>query len=120
MQCESCQEREAAVDLTVVSGDGKRRQRLCAQGARRESGGRGKGPSKPPAKKVVKKCGGSALLANVPLLEQIVRAVVAAAGDHPVSAKFRTGWDDRCQANSLRNASAILPSRIVTRRSWQQ
>lgn len=56
MQCESCQEREAAVDLTVVSGDGKRRQRLCAQCARRESGG-GKGPpSKAPAKKkVVKK-----------------------------------------------------------------
>ena len=27
-----------------------------------------------PAKKVVKKCGGSALLANVPLLEEIVRA----------------------------------------------
>jgi len=47
-----------------------------------------------PAKKVVKKCGGSALLANVPLLDQIVRAVVEAADGHPVSAKFRTGWDD--------------------------
>jgi tRNA-dihydrouridine synthase B len=47
-----------------------------------------------PAKKVVKKCGGSALLANVPLLEQIVRAVIEAAGDLPVSAKFRTGWDE--------------------------
>ena len=49
-----------------------------------------------PAKKVVKKCGGSALLANVPLLEQIVRAVVAAADPLPVSAKFRTGWDESC------------------------
>ncbi|MBD3221272.1 tRNA dihydrouridine synthase DusB [bacterium] len=47
-----------------------------------------------PAKKVVKKCGGSALLADVPRLERIVRAVVAAAGPVPVSAKFRTGWDE--------------------------
>ncbi len=47
-----------------------------------------------PAKKVVKKCGGSALLANVPLLEEIVRAVVEAAAPLPVSAKIRTGWDD--------------------------
>jgi tRNA-dihydrouridine synthase B len=47
-----------------------------------------------PAKKVVKKCGGSALLANVPLLEEIVRAVVDAAEGVPVSAKFRTGWDE--------------------------
>lgn len=47
-----------------------------------------------PAKKVVKKCGGSALLADVPRLEAIVRAVIAAAGDVPVSAKFRTGWDE--------------------------
>lgn len=46
-----------------------------------------------PAKKVVKKCGGSALLADVPRLEAIVRAVMAAAGPTPVSAKFRTGWD---------------------------
>ena len=47
-----------------------------------------------PAKKVVKKSGGSALLADVPLLERIVHAVVAAAGPVPVSAKFRTGWDE--------------------------
>ena len=47
-----------------------------------------------PAKKVVRKCGGSALLADVPLLEKIVRAVVDAAEGTPVSAKFRTGWDD--------------------------
>jgi len=46
-----------------------------------------------PAKKVVKKCGGSALLADVPRLEAIVRAVMDAAGPVPVSAKFRTGWD---------------------------
>jgi tRNA-dihydrouridine synthase B len=46
-----------------------------------------------PAKKVVKKCGGSALLADVPLLAEITRRVVAAAHPVPVSAKFRTGWD---------------------------
>ncbi len=45
-----------------------------------------------PAKKVVKKCGGSALLADVPLLEKIVRAVIAESAV-PVSAKIRTGWD---------------------------
>lgn len=47
-----------------------------------------------PAKKVVRKCGGSALLADVPLLAQIVRGVVEAAAPVPVSAKFRTGWDE--------------------------
>lgn len=47
-----------------------------------------------PVKKVVRKNGGSALLADVPLLERIVRAVVAAAAPVPVSAKFRTGWDE--------------------------
>lgn len=46
-----------------------------------------------PAKKVVKKCGGSALLADVPLLAEITRQVIAAAAPVPVSAKFRTGWD---------------------------
>jgi nifR3 family TIM-barrel protein len=46
-----------------------------------------------PAKKVVKKCGGSALLADVPLLEKIVREVVAAS-ERPVTAKIRTGWDE--------------------------
>jgi len=46
-----------------------------------------------PAKKVVKKCGGSALLADLPLLEKIVQAVVAEAAV-PVTAKSRTGWDE--------------------------
>lgn len=46
-----------------------------------------------PAKKVVKKCGGSALLADVPLLEKIVKAVVAES-KVPVTAKIRTGWDE--------------------------
>ena len=46
-----------------------------------------------PAKKVVKKCGGSALLADVPLLERIVREVIDAS-EVPVTAKIRTGWDE--------------------------
>ncbi|MBU2501764.1 tRNA dihydrouridine synthase DusB [bacterium] len=46
-----------------------------------------------PAKKVVKKCGGSALLADVPLLERIVKAVVESSAV-PVTAKIRTGWDE--------------------------
>jgi len=45
-----------------------------------------------PAKKVVKKCGGSALLADLPLLEAIVRRVVDAC-PLPVTAKIRSGWD---------------------------
>ncbi len=46
-----------------------------------------------PAKKVVKKCGGSALLADVPLLIEVTRAVIAES-PVPVSAKIRTGWDE--------------------------
>jgi len=46
-----------------------------------------------PAKKVVKKCGGSALLADLPLLEKIVKSVIAESRA-PVTAKIRTGWDE--------------------------
>jgi nifR3 family TIM-barrel protein len=46
-----------------------------------------------PAKKVVRKCGGSALLADVPLLVAVTRAVIADS-PVPVSAKIRTGWDE--------------------------
>jgi len=46
-----------------------------------------------PAKKVVKKCGGSALLADLPLLEEIVRRIIAESAV-PVTAKIRTGWDE--------------------------
>ncbi len=45
-----------------------------------------------PARKVVRKNGGSALLADLPRLEAVVRAVVAAA-PVPVTAKIRSGWD---------------------------
>ncbi len=45
-----------------------------------------------PAKKVVKKCGGSALLADLPLLGKIVQDVMDVC-EVPVTAKIRTGWD---------------------------
>lgn len=47
-----------------------------------------------PAKKVVKKCGGSALLADLPLMAAIVRQVIAGSAEVPVSAKIRSGWDE--------------------------
>jgi len=47
-----------------------------------------------PAKKVVKKCGGSALLADLPLMAEIVRRVIAGSAEVPVSAKIRSGWDE--------------------------
>jgi nifR3 family TIM-barrel protein len=45
-----------------------------------------------PAKKVVK-CGGSGLLRDLPLLEQILRAVRAAVRI-PLTIKIRAGWDE--------------------------
>lgn len=46
-----------------------------------------------PAKKVVK-CGGSGLLRDLPLLEQILRGVRAAVSI-PLTIKIRAGWDDK-------------------------
>jgi len=46
-----------------------------------------------PAKKVVK-CGGSGLLRDLPLLEQILRAVRAAVRI-PLTLKIRAGWDEK-------------------------
>lgn len=46
-----------------------------------------------PAKKVVKKSGGSALLADLPLLQEILKAVIESS-EVPVTAKIRTGWDE--------------------------
>lgn len=45
-----------------------------------------------PAKKVCNKAAGSALMRDVPLVTQILKAVVAAV-DVPVTLKTRTGWD---------------------------
>ncbi|MEX1994041.1 MAG: tRNA dihydrouridine synthase DusB [Steroidobacteraceae bacterium] len=54
-----------------------------------------------PAKKVCSRAAGSALMRDEPLVQQILEAVVAAAGV-PVTLKMRTGWD-----REHRNAVAI-------------
>ncbi len=46
-----------------------------------------------PAKKVVRKASGSALMRDEPLASAIMKAVVDAV-DVPVTVKMRTGWDD--------------------------
>ena len=47
-----------------------------------------------PAPKIVKNNSGSALMRDPALAGKIVRAVVDAAGDIPVTVKMRTGWDE--------------------------
>jgi tRNA-dihydrouridine synthase B len=46
-----------------------------------------------PAKKIVRKATGSALMRDIPLATAIMKAVVEAV-DVPVTVKMRTGWDD--------------------------
>ena len=46
-----------------------------------------------PAKKVVRKATGSALMRDVPLAKEIMQAVVGAV-EVPVTVKMRTGWDE--------------------------
>lgn len=46
-----------------------------------------------PVPKIVKNGDGSALMKNLPLAEQVIRAAVAAAGDTPVTVKFRLGFE---------------------------
>jgi tRNA-dihydrouridine synthase B len=46
-----------------------------------------------PAKKVCNAWAGSALMRDEPRVARILAAVVAAAGDVPVTLKIRTGWD---------------------------
>ena len=58
-----------------------------------------------PAKKVLKKAAGSALLRDPELVEQILRAVVSAV-DIPVTLKMRTGW-------SRNNRNGLLIARIA-------
>lgn len=48
-----------------------------------------------PTNKIVKNGEGSALMRNPDLAYRIIAAVVAAAGDVPVTVKFRKGWDDK-------------------------
>lgn len=46
-----------------------------------------------PAKKVCNVMAGSALMQDEPLVGRILEAVVSAAGNTPVTLKFRTGWN---------------------------
>ncbi|MBP2634271.1 MAG: dus [Firmicutes bacterium] len=48
-----------------------------------------------PTLKIVKNGEGSALMKTPELAYHIIAAVVAAAGDVPVTVKFRKGWDDK-------------------------
>lgn len=59
-----------------------------------------------PVNKVVAKNGGSALLKDALLMANIARAVVAAAGSVPVTAKIRIGWDAR-SVNALETARIL-------------
>jgi nifR3 family TIM-barrel protein len=52
-----------------------------------------------PVRKVTSKGGGAAIPLKPRLLRSIVRAAVAAAGDVPVTIKFRIGIDDRYQTH---------------------
>jgi len=47
-----------------------------------------------PVKKVVSKNGGSAVLRDLKLTEEIIRGVVEGAGDTPTMVKIRCGWTD--------------------------
>ncbi len=47
-----------------------------------------------PAKKVVRKNGGAAVLKDLKLTRDIISATVEGAGSIPVSIKIRTGWDE--------------------------
>lgn len=47
-----------------------------------------------PVKKVVSKNGGSAVLKDLKLTEEIIKATVEGAGSTPITIKIRTGWDD--------------------------
>jgi nifR3 family TIM-barrel protein len=59
-----------------------------------------------PVNKVVCKNGGSSLLRDCPLLARVAHAVVTAAGETPVTAKIRTGWD-------ARSVNAVQTARIL-------
>jgi nifR3 family TIM-barrel protein len=59
-----------------------------------------------PVNKVVAKNGGSALLKDCPTLGKVARAVVQAVAPLPVTAKIRTGWDNK-SVNAVRVAQLL-------------
>lgn len=59
-----------------------------------------------PVNKVVCKNGGSSLLRDCPLLKRVAEGVVRAAGEIPVTAKIRIGWDGR-SINAVQTARLL-------------
>jgi nifR3 family TIM-barrel protein len=59
-----------------------------------------------PVPKVINTGSGSALMKNIPLAADVVRAAVDVAGDVPVTVKFRSGWDDS-SINAVEFAKAM-------------
>jgi len=59
-----------------------------------------------PAPKIAGNGGGSALMKTPELAARITEAVVAAAGETPVTVKFRAGWDDE-------HKNAVLFARLM-------
>ena len=67
-----------------------------------------------PAKKIVRKASGSAMMRDVPLATEIMAAVVKAV-DVPVTVKMRTGWDDDSRnAPELAHIAEDLGVQMVT------
>ncbi len=66
-----------------------------------------------PVNKVVCKNGGSALLRDCPLLGRVASSVVKAAGETPVTAKIRIGWD-ATSVNAL-ETSRLLEGEGISR-----
>lgn len=64
-----------------------------------------------PVNKVVSKNGGSALLRDCPLLTRVAEAVVKAAGEVPVTAKIRIGWDQN-SVNATETAGLLEKSGV--------
>lgn len=59
-----------------------------------------------PVPKVINNGSGSALMRNIGLAAQITEAAVKAAGETPVTVKFRSGWDSS-QINAVEFAKAV-------------
>lgn len=59
-----------------------------------------------PVPKVINNGSGSALMRNIGIAAQITEAAVKAAGETPVTVKFRSGWDSS-QINAVEFAKAV-------------
>ncbi len=67
-----------------------------------------------PAKGAIRGCSGSAMLKRPDELERVVRVCVDAAGNTPVSAKIRAGFDDDLLLEDLARASEAGGAALLT------